>query len=102
MAGWRSNAQQTTKTVYGPHPWSEFMLGIDALFGLGMGGENGMNRSEAQAATNSTRFMGDLGPLQHFTQIPAGTLAPPPVKQSSLPSSSGTASSPNPILDLLR
>lgn len=101
MRGWRSNARQTTTTVFGPHPWSEFELGVDALYALDIDGEGAMNRSEAQSATNGTRFMGDLGPLQAFRNIPAPANGNIPVKLTSLPSSSGQSTSPNPILDLI-
>jgi hypothetical protein len=101
VRGWKANGQQTTRTVYGPHPWSEMELGVDALYGLGMSGENGMNRTEAQSATNSTRFMGDLGALQPFNNIPAPSGGHVPVKQAGLPSAGGQGTSPNPVLDLI-
>lgn len=101
MRGWKSNAHTTTVVAYGPHPWSEAELGIDALYALDISGNSPMDRGEDNSAVNGTRAMGDLGPLQHFNNIPAGTTGRIPLQGSALPTSSGGATSANPILDLI-
>lgn len=99
--GWGSNAHLTTTTVYGPHPWSERELGIDTVYSLDISGQSPMDRREDNSPNNGSRAMGDLGPLQRFNNIVAGTTGRIPVQPSSLPTSNGGATSANPILDLI-
>lgn len=101
MRGWASNGEVTTRTVYGPHPYSERALGMDALYALDFAGMSPMDRTEAQSATNGTRATGDLGPLQRFNNVPAGTPGRIPAQPAHLPSTAGTAGTVNPILDLI-
>lgn len=99
--GWRSNGVVTTRTVYGPHPYSEAALGMDALYAADFAGLSPMDRREDNSATNGTRATGDLGPLQRFNNLPAGTPGRIPVQPARLPATTGNAGAVNPILDLI-
>lgn len=105
IAGWRAQPQTVARTVWGPHP-VQIARWLERVFAIDVEGSplDVMRRGEDNSATNGTRFMGDLGPLQSFGRIYGLRMSMARVGASNgrLPTAQGGAASPNSALvDLL-
>jgi len=103
VAGWRAQPITVARTVWGPHP-VQIARWLERVFAIDIEGSpaDPMVRGEDNSATNGTRFMGDLGPLQSFGRIYGLNMAMARVGRQSLPSANGGQTTPNQALvDLL-